>query len=114
MALQRGAPGRVLKIPGALAVQITNKVIVAEVRRVRHRWAPVAVLANQDIFVEERGIALDERADGIEIISPDRVRELYRVDEPGPARCLIASREHELCVGEFRSRGVNRLGMMLA
>ena len=114
LALERGPSGRRLEVPGAVAVKETDDAVAAKVRRVRHRRAPVAVGANQDILMDERRIPRDERADRVEVIAPDRVRELHRVDEPRPARRAVAPCEHELRVGQLRGSGVDRFGMVLA
>jgi hypothetical protein len=82
--------------------------------RVRHRRSPVAVGANQDVFLEESWIPRDELSDFARIIAPDRVRELHRLDEPGPVRSVITSGESELCVGELRGCKVERFGMVFA
>ena len=113
-ALERGPSGRRLEVLGAVAVKETDDGVAAKVCRVRHRRAPVAVGTNQDLLMNERGIARDERADLVEVIAPDRVRELNCLDEPRPARRLVASREHELRVGQLRGSGVDRFRMVLA
>ena len=95
-------------------VQEADDAVAAEVRRVRHRRTPVAVGANQDVLVDQRRIPRDERAHRVDVVAPDRVGELHGVDEPRPARCPIAPREHELRVGQLRGRGVDRFGMELA
>ena len=60
------------------------------------------------------GLRRYETADRLQVITPDRVGELHRVIEPGPARRLVATREHELRVGQLRGRGIDRFGMVLA
>ena len=62
LALERGPPGRRLEIACAELVQQTDDAVAAEVRRVRHRRTPVAVAADQDVLVDERRVARDERA----------------------------------------------------
>ena len=58
-------------------VKETDDAVAAKVRRVRHRRAPVAVGANQDMLMDQRRIARDERADRVEVIAPDRVGESH-------------------------------------
>jgi hypothetical protein len=62
--------------------------------------------------MNERRIPRDELEDLIWVIPPDRVCELHCVDKPGPARSLVASREHELRIGQLRGRGVGHLRML--
>ena len=92
----------------------TDDAIAAKVRRVCHRRSPVAVGANQDVFTNERRIPGDELEDFIRVIPPDRVGELHCVDKPGPARSLVASREHELRICQLRGSGVGHLRMLCA
>ena len=113
-ALERGASGRRLEVLRTVAVKEADDAIAPQIRRVRHRRTPVAVGANQDVLVDERRIPCDERADGVEVVAPDRIRELHRVDEPRPARSLVAACEHQLRVGKLRGSGVTRLGLMFA
>ncbi len=114
LALKRGPSGRRLDVCRAVAVQETDDVVAAKVRGEGHRRAPIAVGANQDILMDERRIARDERTDAGRVIAADRVRELHRVDEPCPARRVVAPCEHELRVGQLRGRGAYRFGMVLA
>ncbi len=102
LPLERGAAGRRLQVFGALLVQESDDAVAAKVRRVRHRRAPVAVGANQDILMDERWVARDERADRVQVIAPDRVGELHCLHEPRPARSLVGACEHELRVRQLR------------
>ena len=112
-ALQRGSSGRRLKISGAVAVEEADDLVAAEVRGVCHGGSPVAVGANQDMLVDQRRIGDDERADGLRVVAPDRLREPHPVDEPCPTRRAIAPCEDELCIGQLRGGGINRFRMMV-
>jgi hypothetical protein len=41
-----------------------------------------------------------KRSNGVDIVAPDRVNELARLDEPRPTRDTIAAGEYELRIGE--------------
>jgi hypothetical protein len=41
-----------------------------------------------------------QRAHGVHVVAPDGIDQPAREHEPGPARPFVASREHELRVGE--------------
>ena len=113
VALEGGASGRVLEIFRAVFMQNTYQPVATQVRRVRHRRTPVAVGANQNVLVDERGILRDQHAHALEIVPPDRIRELHRVDEPRPARRAVGSRESELRVGQLCGPGVDRIAVVL-
>jgi hypothetical protein len=102
LALERGASGRRLEIPGAETAKEADDRIASEVRGVGHRRTPVAVAAKQHLLVDQRGIPCNEGAHAFDVVAPDRVRELDGVDEPRPARRLVAAREDELRVGQLR------------
>ena len=114
LALEHGASGRPLEVSGALIVKETDDAVAAKVGGVRHRRPPVTVAANQHMFADERSIARDELADGVQVVTPDRVGELHCVHESRPARSAIASRQHELRIGQLRGRGIDRFGMVFA
>jgi hypothetical protein len=114
LALERGASGRRHEIFGAIRVQETDDAVASKVRRVRHRRTPVAVGADQNVFLDQRPIPRDEFADRVRVIAPDRVRELHRLDESRPARRTVAPCERELRVGQLRGSGVDRFGIVLA
>ena len=114
LALQRRSSGSQLEIPRALAMKKTDDVVAAKVRRVGHRRTPVAVGANQYVFTNECRILGDERADGVEVVAPDRVREPHGVHEPRPARRLVAARQRQLRVCQPGGSGIDGFRMVLA
>ena len=89
--------------------------------RSRPRFAAYVIGGPQLLSVRIRtcswisaGLRVTSARTVVEVIAPDRVRELHRVDEPRPARSLVAPCEHELRVGQLRGGGVDRFGMVLA
>ena len=95
---------RELEIGGAQAVQHLDDSVAADVRRVAQRRAPVAVLADERILVDQIRIARHEVAHDVDVVVPDRVDELNGLHESRPARRLVAARENELRVGELGGR----------
>src|SRR5262245_44684784 len=91
----------------------TDDAIASKVRRVRQWRAPVAVGSNQHVLMEECGVTRHELANCVGIVAADRVGEPYGVNEPRPARCVIASCQHELRVRQLRGGGIDELRMVL-
>src|SRR5436309_1423076 len=112
MTLKRRTSGGVLEIFGSLVVQEADDFVAAEIRRVRHRWTPVAVFANQNVVVQESAVATNQGANRSQVITPDRVSELHGMDQPAPARGLITAREHELRISQLHGRRRDRFRMI--
>ena len=63
--------------------------------------------------MEHARVLLDHRANGGDVVAPDRVDQLARLHQSRPARRLVAARQHELRIGQLYARGVRSLGMVL-
>jgi hypothetical protein len=51
--------------------------------------------------------------EAVDVIVPDGVDDVAREDEASPRRCVVASGEDELCVGELGVDRIDFLGMKL-
>ena len=64
-------------------------------------------------IVHERGVRASEPAHGLEVVGRDRLDDAADGHELRPACRLIASGQHEVCVGELRGGGIDRLRVKL-
>src|SRR5262249_20154023 len=102
VAADSGSTRRRRDVSRSSPVEQSNDVLSTEARRKGHRWTPIALSARQNILMQQRGIAHNESAHRAEIIAPNGGRELHTMNEPRPARRLIAASEYELRVREHR------------
>ena len=100
LPLQRRTVHGRREIGGAKAMQHPDDAIPADVRGVAHRRAPVAVLADERILVNQLRIPGHEVTNDVEVVGPDGVHQLYSLDEPRPTRRLVAARKNQLRIGE--------------
>jgi hypothetical protein len=99
------------EIGRAKAVQHADDVIAAQVGRVRERWSPVAVVADERLLVDQLWIPGHQLPHGIAIVAPDGIHELDRLHESRPARRFVAPREDELRVSKPGLRRIDLVGM---
>src|SRR5881227_3236453 len=71
-------------------VQHLDDSITAEIRRIDHRWSPVAILAEERLLAEQVSIARDQGAHRFQVVTPDCVGQLDGLDQPGPTPSLVA------------------------
>src|SRR5687768_1270797 len=98
LALQQRAIDSVLKISRAEVIQHPDDSVAAEIRRIAHRWSPVAV-TNAGVLVNQVWVFCNQVAHGFEIVAPDRVDQLATLDHARPARRTVSACERVLHSG---------------